>query len=779
MFRRFIAVILLSAFTCASLSGDNLKLWYDEPASVWVEALPIGNGRIGAMIFGSPARERLQLNEETIWSGGPGTGVHRNVSQAIDSIRSLIFDGQYREAQELADKEVFHKTSHGMAYQPLGDLFLEFPGHDDYSEYYRELDISEALSKTSYSVGNVRYVRETFVSLTDDALVMRLTASGSGNLSFMTAVTSPQRSEVSVEDGMIVLRGTSGDLEGVEGKVRFTTHVRVVTEGGSCKSTGTAIEVTGADEACIYVTAATSFVDWTDVSADPDQRSLKDMTSVVEKDYEVLKGSHVSAYKELFDRVSLDVGITEAASAPTDERLRDFASGNDPQLVELYFQFGRYLLISSSQPGGQPANLQGIWNDSLYPPWDSKYTTNINAQMNYWPAEVTNLSELHEPLLTMIEEVALSGRRTASEMYGCRGWVLHHNTDIWRITYPVDAAAYGMWPTGGAWMCRHLWEHYLYTGDEEFLAGAYALMKGAALFFLDYMVCEPGHGWLVTAPSTSPENAFMYDEGAVTVCAGPTMDVQIISELFTNTISASRILKMEDKAFTDSLVVALTKMPPMQIGRYGQLQEWLHDWDRPDDHHRHVSHLYGLFPGCQISRDRTPELFDAARKSLNFRGDPATGWSMGWKVCLWARLLDGNRAYKLITDQLTPTLSTDVYGRGGTYPNLFDAHPPFQIDGNFGCTAGIAEMLLQSHEGVVHVLPALPDKWADGKATGLVARGGFVVDVSWQSGNVVELKVLSRIGGRMSIRCNDILYEVETEAGNEYTLRDIIKSRYE
>ncbi len=775
MFRFFLTVSAFVLAACSDLSGRELKLWYDEPASEWVEAHPVGNGRMGAMIFGSPSREHLQLNEETIWSGGPWTGEHRDVSGAIDSIRTLVFSGQYRKAQDLADREVYHKSSHGMAYQPLGDLYIDFPGHEAFSEYNRELDISQAVSTTSYSVGNVRYVRETFASLADDAIIMHLSASGKKNLDFTVSMTSPQRSEVTVEDGEIILRGVSGDMEGVEGKVRFTSRVRVVTEGGGFTCEGSSLHVSGADEAYIYITAATSFVDWTDVSADPDSRSSEYMSSVVSKEYACLRSAHVETYKELFDRVTLDLGVTEAASAPTDERLRDFATGNDPQFVELYFQFGRYLLISSSQPGGQPANLQGIWNDSMYPPWDSKYTTNINAQMNYWPAEVTNLSELHEPFLTMIREVAQSGARTASEMYGCRGWVLHHNTDIWRITYPVDAASYGMWPTGGAWLCRHLWEHYLYTGDKGFLAEAYPLMKGAALFLLDYMVPEPEHGWLVTVPSMSPENEFMNDGGAVRVCAGPTMDVQMISELFGNVISASGILGIDDKAFADSLSAALVKLPPMQIGRHGQLQEWMHDWDRPDDHHRHVSHLYGLFPGCQISRDRTPELFEAARKSLNFRGDPATGWSMGWKVCLWARLLDGNRAYKLITDQLTPTLSTDVYGRGGTYPNLFDAHPPFQIDGNFGCTAGIAEMLLQSHDGTLHVLPALPDRWADGKVTGLVARGGYVVDIEWKDCIVTGLKIYSRAGGCLKVRCNDREHDLETRAGKEYTLDDICK----
>ena len=751
------AVVLLAA-ACTPKEETDLKLWYDEPAAKWVEALPVGNGRLGAMVFGNPAKEQLQLNEETVWAGQPNSNANPNVDpNAINEIRDLIFEGKYRAAQDMVDQKIFFKVNHGMSYQSVGDLYLEFPGHEDYTSYYRDLDISDATASVSYAVDGVTFEREVISAFGDDVVAVRLTASEKGKITFNASLTSPHRKQhVEVEDGDIVLWGVTGDQEGLEGRVEFTSRVRVIHKGGELEAGETGLSLSGADEALVLVSTGTNFVDYKTLTADGAKKAKDILDKAASKAYKSMRKAHVAEYQKYFDRVSLDLGTTPAAAATTDVRVKDFAGGDDPQLVELYFQFGRYLLICSSQPGGQPANLQGIWADGLSPAWDSKYTTNINVEMNYWPAEIGNLTEMHEPFIQMVKEVAQTGAETARKMYGTRGWVLHHNTDIWRITGPVDFAASGMWPTGGAWFCRHLWEHYLHTGDKEFLAEVYPVMKGAAEFFVDFMIPEPDHGWMVIAPSNSPENAFMRDPGDVTVCAGTTMDNQMVSELFTNIITASAVLGT-DADFADSLAVLKSKMAPMQIGQHAQLQEWMYDWDNPNDHHRHVSHLYGLFPGNQISPWRTPELFAAARNSLNYRGDPATGWSMGWKVCLWARLLDGNRAYKLITDQLSPAGSTGFWGKGGTYPNLFDAHPPFQIDGNFGCAAGIAEMMLQSHDGAVHVLPSVPDRWADGKVSGLVARGGFVVDIEWQDGKITVVKVKSELGGNLRIRTADAL----------------------
>ena len=756
--KKMLFAVALLVTACVQEKESDLKLWYDEPALRWTEALPVGNGRLGAMVFGDPAKEHLQLNEETVWAGQPNSNANPAVEPgAIDEIRKLIFDGKYRAAQDMVDDKIFFKVNHGMSYQSVGDLYLEFPGHENYSDFYRDLDISDAVASVKYTVDGVEYGREVISAFADDVVAVNLTASEKGKVTFDASLVTPQKKHtVAVEDGDIVLRAVTGSMEGLEGKVEFTTRVRILHKGGELTASEAGLSLSGADEATVLVSTGTSFVNYKDISADADKEASDILNAASSRKFASMKKAHVAQYKEYFDRVALDLGTTPAAAATTDVRVKDFAAGDDPQLVELYFQFGRYLLICSSQPGGQPANLQGIWADGLNPAWDSKYTTNINVEMNYWPAEITNLSELHEPFIQMAKEVAQTGAETARIMYGARGWVLHHNTDIWRITGPVDFAASGMWPTGGAWFCRHLWEHYLHTGDKDFLAEVYPVMKGAAEFFVDFMIEEPDHGWLVVAPSNSPENAFMRDPGDVTVCAGTTMDNQMVSELFGNVITATELLGV-DADFAKTLAALTEKMAPMQIGKHAQLQEWMYDWDNPNDHHRHVSHLYGLFPGNQISPWRTPELFAAARNSLNYRGDPATGWSMGWKVCLWARLLDGNRAYKLITDQLSPAGGMGFRGRGGTYPNLFDAHPPFQIDGNFGCAAGIAEMMLQSHDGTLHVLPSVPDRWADGKVSGLVARGGFVVDIEWEDGKVTMLKVKSQLGGNLRIRTADQL----------------------
>jgi alpha-L-fucosidase 2 len=456
---------------------------------------------------------------------------------------------------------------------------------------------------------------------------------------------------------------------------------------------------------------------------------------------------HSQYYKKFFDRVTIDLGTSPSSTKPTDVRLKEFGAGKDPQLVSLYFQYGRYLLISSSQPGGQPATLQGKWNDLIAPPWDSKYTININTEMNYWPAEVTSLPEMHEPLFAMLKDLEISGSESASKLYGARGWNAHHNTDLWRIAGPVDGAFYGLWPMGGAWLSQHVWQHYLYTGDKKFLNNSYSILKGAALFFHDILRPEPSHNWLVVTPSMSPEN---HHREGISISAGTTMDNQLVFDVFTNFINASELLN-SDKALRDSIIQKRSQLPPMQVGQHGQLQEWLSDWDKPDDKHRHVSHLYGLYPGNQITPSKHPELFQAARTSLVYRGDQSTGWSMGWKVNLWARLLDGDRAYKLIKDQLTPALDNGN-GAGGTYPNLLDAHPPFQIDGNFGCTSGVAEMLMQSHDGAIHLLPALPQEWRDGKITGIKARGGFTINLEWKNGKLKGLRIFSSLGGNCRIR---------------------------
>jgi len=781
---------LAGAAVTATARGnrDDLELWYDKPAGPWVEALPVGNGRLGTMVYGRVAQERLQLNEDTLFAGGPNDPNPTGMLAALPRVRALIDEGKFKEAHDLCGSTMIAHQQ--MPYGAAGDLLLDFVRPVSASGYRRSLSLDTAICLTRFAAGAAKYSREVFVSQPDHVVVMRLSASGGGTLDFDVGYRHPDnakygettyggsggaqsasapgaagtlgmRESLRAEerpaglvvradgDGALLVEGRNIESSGVPAALKYAVRVQAVSDG-KVTLEGDSLQVRGARNVTLLIAAATSHVNFDDVSGDPVAKVRGQTSAAARKPYARLRDDHVKAHQALFRRLSIRLGGQGAGAAsgsgrgvrPTNERIAAAETADDPALAALYVQYARYLLISCSRPGSEPANLQGLWNEGTNPPWGGKYTININTQMNYWPADPANLGDCVEPVLRMVEGLAVTGAVTAQKCYGARGWVTHHNTDLWRACAPIDGPLWGIWPSGGAWLCKTLWDHYDYYRDEAWLRRIYPLLKGASQFFVDTLVEDPKGRGLVTSPSISPENKH---PAGVAICAGPAMDRQILRDLFANTLTAHELLKDSDADFAKAVAAAKARLPADRVGGQGQFQEWLEDWDAdaPEQQHRHVSHLYAVYPSEQANLRDTPELVRAAKVTLNTRGDKSTGWATAWRLALWARMGEGDRAHSILLGLLGPTR---------TYPNMFDAHPPFQIDGNFGGTAGILEMFLQSWGGEVHVLPALPSAWPEGAVHGVRARGGIEADVEWTGGKLKRLALRGKPGATVPVR---------------------------